>query len=454
MYPERLEERAALLAHHWEGAGELQAARWHARAAAWTGTSDPAASVSHWTRVRELVAELPEDAETLALGVTSRIWGLQFGWRLGMSEEDANQLYEQGEALARRGGDLRSRAALIAVYATIRAIAGRIDSGQFVKEALEALSLAEEAGDDALVVGLTSAPVFALWNAGRFEEAIKLSKRAIDLCDGRPEYGTGISIASPLAFQTMWIGVCTSHIGPLDEADRFINRAQEIARGVDDLETIAWCYEMRIWVSVLRGEPRTALADGQQCYEIAERIGDGFTRSWAYYWLAAAHGLEENWERTIELCEQSERMSQEMRTAVLGRPPRLANISQALVALGRPEEAVQYSRDALASADEQGLPSARCFGLISLARALRETRGAEAIDEIDALLRDALKQAETIGFATYLPPLLEEQAELERLRGDEESYEQTIREALKAAERVDATGHAARFAEQLELQPS
>ena len=41
-YPDRLDERAALVAQHWESAREpLEAARWHARAAAWSGTSDP-----------------------------------------------------------------------------------------------------------------------------------------------------------------------------------------------------------------------------------------------------------------------------------------------------------------------------------------------------------------------------------------------------------------------------
>src|SRR5262249_8799396 len=41
-YPERLDERAALLAQHWEAAREtLEAARWHARAAAWAGYNDP-----------------------------------------------------------------------------------------------------------------------------------------------------------------------------------------------------------------------------------------------------------------------------------------------------------------------------------------------------------------------------------------------------------------------------
>ena len=46
---EHLDERAALLAHHWEEAGEaLSAARWHRRAAEWVGRTDFAAATHHW----------------------------------------------------------------------------------------------------------------------------------------------------------------------------------------------------------------------------------------------------------------------------------------------------------------------------------------------------------------------------------------------------------------------
>ena len=61
LYPDKQDEQAALLAHHWEEAGEpLEAARWHARAAGWVRAGDPAQSVRHWQRVHVLVEPLPE----------------------------------------------------------------------------------------------------------------------------------------------------------------------------------------------------------------------------------------------------------------------------------------------------------------------------------------------------------------------------------------------------------
>src|SRR5207245_8450853 len=70
LYSDRLAERAALLAHHWERAREpLVAARWHERAADWLAVRDRGEMVRHWRRVRELLATAPESQESLALHV-------------------------------------------------------------------------------------------------------------------------------------------------------------------------------------------------------------------------------------------------------------------------------------------------------------------------------------------------------------------------------------------------
>jgi predicted ATPase len=48
----RLDERAALLAQHWERAGDAKlAARWHARAARWCGLGNVAEALRHWSQV-------------------------------------------------------------------------------------------------------------------------------------------------------------------------------------------------------------------------------------------------------------------------------------------------------------------------------------------------------------------------------------------------------------------
>src|SRR5262249_46217372 len=66
LHPDKLDERAALLAHHWEGAGEAaMAAAWHGRAADWVGARDRKAMDRLWRQVRTLLAAVPESPETL-----------------------------------------------------------------------------------------------------------------------------------------------------------------------------------------------------------------------------------------------------------------------------------------------------------------------------------------------------------------------------------------------------
>ena len=63
----KLGERAALLAYHWERAGEArEAAKWHRRAAEWVGANNSSEAVRHWRSVRQLLDTLPEAPENLA----------------------------------------------------------------------------------------------------------------------------------------------------------------------------------------------------------------------------------------------------------------------------------------------------------------------------------------------------------------------------------------------------
>ncbi len=63
---QKLGERAALLAYHWEQAGDArEAAKWHRRAAEWVGLNNSAEALRHWGSVRQLLDTLPETPENL-----------------------------------------------------------------------------------------------------------------------------------------------------------------------------------------------------------------------------------------------------------------------------------------------------------------------------------------------------------------------------------------------------
>ena len=87
-HADKLDEHAALLAHHWEEAGEaLAAARWHARAATFIGKNDFAESARHWQRARELLRRVADDPSVPDLGANACFRVLSLGFRIGLSEE-------------------------------------------------------------------------------------------------------------------------------------------------------------------------------------------------------------------------------------------------------------------------------------------------------------------------------------------------------------------------------
>ncbi len=112
--------RAALLAHHYEEAGEAgAAARWHRRAAEWVGLNDIKAALQHWQRVRELARHGGDEPESTALTIVACSQALTHGWRLGASATEWAELFEEGCAAAERAGDLAALAMLNATYAAV-----------------------------------------------------------------------------------------------------------------------------------------------------------------------------------------------------------------------------------------------------------------------------------------------------------------------------------------------
>jgi adenylate cyclase len=124
---ERLDERAALVASHFERAGDhLEAARWNARAAAWVQRSNVAEGVRRWRATVAHLAHAPESDETLALGAWARARLLQFGSRTGISDEEAERLFTEGRTLAERLADPEPLIAVRRFYTTVQIMRGEV----------------------------------------------------------------------------------------------------------------------------------------------------------------------------------------------------------------------------------------------------------------------------------------------------------------------------------------
>ncbi|WP_448035154.1 ATP-binding protein [Bradyrhizobium liaoningense] len=173
------EERAALLAYHFEKAGEpLKAAQLNMRAAIWAGSSDPSQALRSWKKVRELLVDQPASQSNDYLRMMACGQIVNHSWREGTSAEDARAYYEEAKKLATAIGDVRANALINAAYGRILANGGSAD--EYVERIREAAAIAESGPDESVKVTLKAVLCHALRLSGRMSEALELNVEALN----------------------------------------------------------------------------------------------------------------------------------------------------------------------------------------------------------------------------------------------------------------------------------
>jgi adenylate cyclase len=437
--PERADERAALIAGHWEQAGEaLQAVRWHARAANWTGYKDPVPALGHWQRVRELLTELPEDDETAALEMASRLWTMQFGWRLGITDEEATEHFELGNAIAERRDDTVMRAMFHSIYSTTSCIKGRVELAE--EHAIEGIRIADESGDPTVRIAMRTGGAYVLFIRGRLEESLKQTEIGIEIGRQDPSLGRGLGVTSPYAFCVMFRGGVLSNLGRLDEAQAALEEAMVVAEREGDPEAAAWNYSNRVHVAWSRGDPALALAAGMRGIEVADRIGDVFTRAWARTWLGTAHILAGEHQRGIDELQQALDTTRAHGIALDSEPWRVAWLGEGLRLTGDSAQAVELSDRALEMAQSRGAKGPEGAVQWMRAKALLSLHGADAAEQISAALDESQRIADEIPNPIVTGWNYLERGELARLQGDPVAREAALRQAREVFERHRAHG--------------
>ncbi|HEV2549915.1 MAG TPA: adenylate/guanylate cyclase domain-containing protein, partial [Stellaceae bacterium] len=105
-YKDRIDEFAALIAYHFEAAGQcLNAANYAKRAAMWVGSTNSAQAIKHWRKVRQLLQDQPRSSTNDNLRITASSQIAWLGWREGMTAESAKPYIEEALGWARETDD-------------------------------------------------------------------------------------------------------------------------------------------------------------------------------------------------------------------------------------------------------------------------------------------------------------------------------------------------------------
>lgn len=439
--PDRLEENAALVAHHFEQAGEaLEAARWHARAAGWAGFNDPAAALGHWERVRALDGELPEGEEADGLRLGSRLYIVGIGWRLGADFENQRQVYEEGKAIAERTGN---RGALALLHGGFGLTVGTCGGDMQGYERLgdEAARTAEEVDDPALKIGGLLVPVYSRWVAGRHLESLEAVDRILELTEEDPRLGAGITVTNPRAWSTSFRAPPLMALGRFAEARAALADGAELCRRWDR-ESLGWTYMFQCAIVLWGGEPAgpETLAHARQAVEIAERIGDAFSRSGAIGWLGMAHALCGEHDEAAPHLDRALELIAERRANLEFEPGLRSFRAERFAARGEMDEAVAEADLVLRLAEERAVVAYLPRMRETAARLLIARGGADDLDRAGALLDEAEELARRLGQRPDVARAGIVRAQLCEASGDAEGAERERAAALELAQEVDARG--------------
>ena len=443
-HPEKLDEQAALLAHHWEEAGEtLAAARWHRRAAEWLWMRDVPRSFEHFARVRTLTASLLDEAEGREHGLRARMMLLQASWRVGLPREEIDPLAVEARQIAARQGDARSRldieASLMPAYWLSGQLAAAAEIGA------EAVRLADAAGD-VMLRALVHADLGHIYvSSGHLDDASRLFDEALEIGGDDPNIGMermGLAYQIWARSRRGWVraemGRLALGVGDLDVA---LRRARELSQW----EVASWTLMFHAFADEYAGNPADALRRARESLECAERSGSPFAQATAYYTLGRAHLAAKDSRAAREALEQA----QTLPLSGDFEPNLLAYLAEAHLGTGDGEAARATAEQAIRLARERGTRGWEIRAHLAQARVLRTLDGTRPRSTIEACLARAEALVVETGARAQTPLLIEERARLAADLGDARAGARLLRGAQRAFAEMGAAGHAARLAEEI-----
>jgi class 3 adenylate cyclase len=434
--PERADERAALVAWHFERAGDaLETARWNARAATWALRTDLTEAVRRWRAAVTLLDNVPHTEDALRLAVESRARLLQLGARIGLPHDEAARLYGEGKALAERLGDQTLLAALTRFSASVDALAGQL--GVARDRYFEAVRLADATGDPEFQASVWYSPAFACVHAGPIDAGIAAAERTRDLCHGDLDFGAAHLGYSPWLRSRAHRAELLALGGRLGEARSEALDVVALARKRYDVEAVAW-----VLTTLVRITDRTGTADpdalvwAAEAVRVTEDTGNLVFHVIASTAVAIAHLVAGHFDDAAKVIERALDDIREPQKPRYDEASALTVLARAHLGQGDIEVAWDIASEAVLVARQQGASVLECLARLIRARvarcADRTATGAPA--DLDV----ALTLVRQTGAWTYEPFIREE---LGGLRGDDGE----LREALRLYQKIGAAGHARRL---------
>jgi class 3 adenylate cyclase/tetratricopeptide (TPR) repeat protein len=443
-------EHAALLAHHWELAGDaLQAARWHCRAADAAGLFRAEDALLHWRKARALAASAPESTETRELANTSRAMLLYFGARTGMPNEEIRILFDEASRTAGDETDFRARALLFANYGAIRTGAGDMQAGaRYSAEGVEAADRTQDRGLQVMARYCVEMATLAL---GHYEDVCRLHEECEAIC-GSDDAGGELEMVGyhPYLGSLILYGFALENLGRGEESDLVLHRLEALQEQTKDVLGRSFIHAFASERFGQRGDGARALAEGRLAFEGTVESSNPVIVSLGRRSLAQGLRFAGRWEEAIEAFRELRAYCHDHRVNLQLEPDHLTQMAEAQLGSGDWHGALELADEALAIAKEREAPGPVAPSEIVRARAWLASRDSDAAASAEGALARAEACALELKARSYLPQIHELRAEVTARRGDAAARAHELHEAERLFREIGWPQRADRVARALE----
>jgi adenylate cyclase len=303
--PSSADANAALIAEHFEAAGDLHAAfDWHMRSAAWVNYRENGAAAKSWRRAQQMADQLPDDHPgRLAMRIAPRTFLCATGFRVSGSGFASG--FDELRELCRSADDKRSLASAMSGPVMETYFSGRRREASTL--ATEQIQLLESIGDPNLTLALVTAPISVMIETGEMREILRLSQNAIRHAGGDATKGGEIATSSPLAFAVTFRGLARWCLGITGWRDDF-QQAVEMAKTAESVTrsgVLYFSHTMAILNGVLRAN-EAIVDEMSKILSDAEHTGEDvvFGMAIANVAFALLHRGSDSHEYALEMLAQ------------------------------------------------------------------------------------------------------------------------------------------------------
>jgi adenylate cyclase len=439
---EQTDENAALIAQHYEAAGDLRAAfEWHMQAGAWLNNRDNTAAHTSWRRAQAVADQLPEDEpDRLRMRIAPRT--LLCATVVRSSGTRVESGFDELRELCSVAGDERSLAI---------GMAGRVLELFFNAQRREASELAteharllESIGDPTLTISVLGASASVKHETAEASEVLRLAGRVIDLAQGDPTLGGTLQSGSPLSISTALHGLARSYLG-MSGWQEELRQAVIMARPFEAVARSGAMFHADIAAAIngVALPDETTLSETAETLTLAEQSGEDVALGLARCnrGVALIHGEGTSRELGVKLLLETRETALQRRYSMTGIQTIDVVIAQERLMSGDVNGAIDLSRATADHLWDKGgwvwMPAVTGV----LAEALLQRGGAEDVEEARRAIDRLAAAPMEPGLVLRDIFLLRLQALLAHSQGDEVVYREARDRYREMATRLRFAGH-------------